>query len=178
MLIPNFGLSGQEKLLSSKVLVVGAGGIGSTVCMYLASAGIAIHVMDHDSVELSNLHRYGYQFNYHSTARIVVKNSLYAMFARQILHSESNIGKNKAISAVERLSVLNSAVQCQHISEALSYDNAALIIPNYDLVIDATDNFEARYIINDACVLSGVPFISGSSVGLEGQVRVVIPYLR
>lgn len=123
------------------------------------------------------------------TGRIYNKKQLYRyllagtklkilFFSRQILHSEANIGKNKAISAVERLSALNSGVQCQHISEALNFDNAAVIISSYDLVIDATDNFEARYIINDACVLSGVPFISGSSVGLEGQVRVVVPYLR
>ena len=97
---------------------------------------------------------------------------------RQIIHCESKIGTNKAISAVDSMSCINSAVSYDNICSQLSHENALQIIPHYDLVIDATDNFKARYIINDACVLSKVPFISGSSVGLEGQVRLIIPYLR
>jgi len=151
MLLPNCGIHGQKKLLTSKVLVVGAGGIGSTVCMYLAAAGISVSVVDSDVVETSNLHR-------------------------QIIHRESHVEMNKAVSAVCRMTELNPTVVYESIPEKFSHQNALQLVSRHDLVIDATDNFEARYIINDACLLSNIPFISGASVGLEGQIRLIIPY--
>ena len=130
--------------------MVGAGGIGSSVAMYLAAAGVPLSIMDFDAVELSNLHR-------------------------QVIHDEENEGKNKSLSAVERLQSMNSLNHYKSIPMKLTTSNAESVTKDFDLVVDATDNFEARYIINDACMLNGVPFVSGSAVGMEGQVTVFVP---
>lgn len=152
MIVPAMGgLEGQRKLTSCSVLVVGAGGIGSTVLMYLAGAGIGrIEVLDFDVVEVSNLHR-------------------------QVLHDTAAQGRLKCDSAVERLSAINPAIQCTKLHLKLTTDNALSCFQDFDIIVDATDNFEARYIINDACVLLGKPLISGSAVGLEGQITVYAP---
>lgn len=148
LLQDGFGVTGQQKLLSSSVLVVGAGGIGSTVILYLAASGIGnIGIVDFDDVEMSNLHR-------------------------QIIHKERNAGMNKAISACQAAQKLNPTIKCDAITERLNFDNATRIIANYDIVVDASDNPQTRYIINDACVLEGKPLVSGSAVGIEGQLTV------
>jgi hypothetical protein len=141
LLSEGFGVTGQLKLLESSVLVVGAGGIGSTVLLYLAAAGVGtIGVMDFDCVESTNLHR-------------------------QIIHSSTTVGMNKATSAVIRMKELNPTVNFIAIQEAFTYHNAISLVSSYDCIVDASDNTLTRYLINDACVLSNKPLVSGSSMG-------------
>ena len=148
LLKDGFGVHGQCKLLSSKVIVVGAGGIGSTALFYLAAMGIGhITVIDFDVVEVSNLHR-------------------------QIIHHERNVKMNKAISACKAMKELNPSVSCTAVQEKLTFDNALKYIAGHDCVVDATDNSTARYLINDACVLANKPLVSGSAIGTEGQLTV------
>lgn len=149
LLNDGFGVSGQEVLLSSKVLVVGAGGIGSTVLLYLAAAGIGhLTIVDSDTVESSNLHR-------------------------QIIHKEGGAGMNKAISARQSILALNPTITCHAVTSVLKHDNAIDLVEQHDVVVDATDNPRTRYFINDACVLSGrKPLVSGSAMGTEGQTTV------
>lgn len=150
MLIPQIGMSGQCSLHNHSVLVVGAGGIGSTVLLYLAGAGIGhIHIVDHDVVEASNLHR-------------------------QIIHASTPV-MSKTQSAIERMRILNPTIKVTGSECRISANNATDLIADYDVVIDATDNIHARYTINDACVLLGKPLISGSAIGLEGQLFVIMP---
>ena len=152
MIVPSVGgLEGQRQLSSTSVLVVGAGGIGSSVLLYLAGAGIGhIEVLDFDVVEISNLHR-------------------------QVLHDTKSQGQLKCESAIQRMKALNPTIQCTSSSVKLTVENAMACFEDFDVVVDATDNFEARYIINDACVLLGKPLVSGSAVGLEGQITVFAP---
>jgi adenylyltransferase/sulfurtransferase len=149
LLLPEgFGVEGQRTLLSSSVLVVGAGGIGSTVLLYLGASGIGrIGVVDFDGVETSNLHR-------------------------QVIHKSQNVGVNKAESACRAILDLNPTIQCQAIPSALTHENALELIQQYDCVVDASDNPKTRYLINDACVLAGKPLVSGSAIGTEGQLTV------
>lgn len=143
-----FGVEGQRKLLSSSVLVVGAGGIGSTLLLYLAAAGVGnISVMDFDRVDRSNLHR-------------------------QIIHRDDRVGMNKAVSACETVKTLNPSVKCIPIEDMMTFENAFEIILRHDCVVDASDNPRTRYLINDACVLSQTPLVSGSAMGTEGQLTV------
>jgi len=153
MLLPQIGPYGQKSISSSSVLIIGAGGIGSTLIMYLAGAGVGrMTIVDFDTVELSNLHR-------------------------QVIHSTGNIGLNKAISACMRIRELNDQVQCDAVQEKLTYENVLEIMKSntYEAVIDCTDNQMARYILNDACFLSQVPLVHGSAIGLEGQIMVFLP---
>jgi adenylyltransferase/sulfurtransferase len=140
MLVPQMnGYDGQVAICNTKVLVVGAGGIGSSAILYLAGAGVGrLDIVDFDNVELCNLHR-------------------------QIIHDSDSIGCNKAISACNRIHKLNPNVLCQAYQLRITYDNALDIISSYDIVVDATDNFEARYIINEACVELNRVLVSGSS---------------
>jgi adenylyltransferase and sulfurtransferase len=148
LLQEGFGVKGQGKMLSSSVLVVGAGGIGSTVLLYLAACGIGrISVLDFDVVETSNLHR-------------------------QIIHKQKNVGLNKAVSACQTLLDLNPSIQCRPLQTILNHLNAMEIIQDHDCIVDASDNPRTRYLINDACVLAGKPLISGSAIGTEGQLSV------
>jgi hypothetical protein len=141
LLSEGFGVTGQLKLLESSVLVIGAGGIGSTVLLYLAATGVGtIGVVDFDCVESTNLHR-------------------------QIIHSSTAVGMNKATSAVMRMKELNPTVNFIAIQEAFTYRNALSLVSSYDCIVDATDNTLTRYLINDACVLSNKPLVSGSSMG-------------
>jgi adenylyltransferase/sulfurtransferase len=148
LMIPEVGLNGQMKLLDAKVLVVGTGGLGCPVLLYLAAAGIGtIGIADFDTVDLSNLQR-------------------------QILFSEKDIGKSKADSAALKILSINSDIQVKKISTSLSVANALDIVGDYDVVIDASDNFQTRYVLNDACFIQKVPLVYGSLFRLEGQVSV------
>lgn len=139
---------GQMKINNSKVLVIGAGGIGSTVLMYLSGFGIGIiGIIDYDTIEISNLHR-------------------------QIIHNNNRIGINKSISACTSIKLFNPFTNCHAITFPLNAINAIEIIEKYDIIIDASDNPYTRYIINDACVLSNKPLISGSAIGYEGQITI------
>jgi adenylyltransferase/sulfurtransferase len=148
LLQDGFGIEGQCKLLSSSVLVVGAGGIGSSVLMYLAASGVGhISVVDFDEVDMSNLHR-------------------------QVIHTESNVGLNKAVSACRAMKALNPSIRCTPIQDAMTFDNALDIVARHDCIVDASDNPRTRYLINDACVLAKKPLVSGSAMGTEGQLTV------
>lgn len=146
--IPDFGPEGQEKLKHSRVLIIGAGGLGSPVLLYLAAAGVGhIKIVDFDKVELSNLQR-------------------------QVLYTEADIGKPKAVAAAERARALNSTIQIEPLGIPFTTANARELVRSVDLVIDGTDNFPTRYLSNDACVLEGKPLIYGSIYRFEGQVSV------
>lgn len=148
MILKSFGTSGQDKLAQAKVLVIGAGGLGCPALQYLTAAGVGtIGIVDNDMVSLTNLHR-------------------------QILFSESDLSKPKASTAAARLSALNSEINLEVYNEKLTTENALEIISNYDVVLDCTDNFESRYLINDACVLLNKPLVYAAVLKYEGQVTV------
>ena len=149
--LPEIGEKGQQKLLDSRVVIIGAGGLGSPAALYLAAAGIGtIGVVDMDTVEESNLQR-------------------------QILHKTETLGENKVDSAEKALSALNSDVNIITYNMRLNEDNAIGIIQDYDVVVDGTDNFPTRYLINDASVKTGTPVVHGSIFQHEGQVTVFEP---
>lgn len=146
--IPEFGLSGQQKLKDSKVLVVGAGGLGSPVLLYLAAAGVGtIGIVDFDTVDLSNLQR-------------------------QVLYKVEDIGQSKAVLAKERLLAMNPNLNVVVYQEAFTRENALELVEQYDVVADGTDNFPTRYLVNDACVLKGKVNVYASIFRFEGQVSV------
>ncbi|MFC3198457.1 ThiF family adenylyltransferase [Parapedobacter deserti] len=146
--LAGFGLEAQERLKAARVLVVGAGGLGCPVLQYLATAGAGnISVIDADTVSYHNLHR-------------------------QVLFTPHDVGKNKATTAVRRLAAQQPFVQFTAYAERLSPANALLLVGTHDLVIDGTDNFETRYLVNDACVIQNVPFVSGAIDRYTGQVSV------
>lgn len=148
MILPEIGEEGQKKLLDAKVLIVGVGGLGSPIALYLAGAGVGcIGLVDDDVVSISNLQR-------------------------QVLYSEKELGKSKAVCAAERLSAFNSEIKVQPYSTRLTEDNARDIIREYDMVVDGCDNFATRYLINDICIEQGKPYIYGAICGFEGQVSV------
>lgn len=148
LLREGWGVTGQQKLLSSRVLVIGAGGIGSTLLLYLASSGVGnITVMDFDHVDMSNLHR-------------------------QVIHTDEGVGMNKAISACNAMKKLNPTINCTPMTEMLTFDNAMELVKRHDCVVDACDNPRTRYLINDACILNNIPLVSGSAMGVEGQLTV------
>jgi len=148
LLIPDVGLEGQRKLKASAVLVIGTGGLGSPVALYLAAAGIGrIGLVDFDVVDSSNLQR-------------------------QVIHGTANIDKLKVDSARERMLDLNPDIQVEVYNEPFTSENALGIAKNYDLLIDGTDNFPTRYLTNDVCVMLGIPNIYGSIFRFDGQVSV------
>jgi len=148
ILIPEFGLEGQKKLKNASVLVIGAGGLGSPVLLYLTASGIGrIGVVEHDIVDLSNLQR-------------------------QILYEEKEVGSKKIDAAGERLKNLNENITIQKHPTRLTRYNALEIVENYDLVIDGSDNFPTRYLVNDTCELLNKPFVYGAIHQFEGQVSV------
>ncbi len=148
LIIPEFNIEGQRKLKASKVLVVGTGGLGSPLLLYLAAAGVGtLGILDYDTVDESNLQR-------------------------QVLFSESDVGKPKVDAAVERLKGLNPFIHYQTHHVQLRSDNALDIFRDYDIVVDGTDNFPTRYLVNDACVILGKPNVYGSIFRFEGQVSV------
>jgi len=155
LLNDGFGVAGQKKLLSTSILVVGAGGIGSTVLLYLAAAGVGhITVVDYDCVEMSNLHR-------------------------QVIHKDADasksydqVGMNKALSAKQSMLDLNPTLSCTALATMISADNALELVSQHNVVVDACDNPQTRYLLNDACILAGKPLVSGSAMGTEGQLTV------
>ncbi|XP_030639554.1 adenylyltransferase and sulfurtransferase MOCS3 [Chanos chanos] len=148
LLLPELGVQGQLNLSKTSVLVVGCGGLGCPLAQYLAAAGIGrLGLLDYDDVELNNLHR-------------------------QILHTEQGLGQPKALSAAQALSRLNSAVECIPYHLQLSPENALELIQQYDIVADCSDNVPTRYLVNDACVLTGRPLVSASALRMEGQLTV------
>lgn len=147
--LPEIGTDGQLKLKNASVLVVGAGGLGCPVLLYLAAAGVGtIGVVDPDTVDLSNLQR-------------------------QVLYTTNEIGKPKAKAAVAHLQKLNPELTFDSYALALDYGNARAIMADYDIVVDCTDNFKVRYLINDVCVALGKPFVYGAIHRFEGQVAVL-----
>ncbi|HVC08421.1 MAG TPA: ubiquitin-like small modifier protein 1 [Elusimicrobiota bacterium] len=148
LIMPEVGMAGQKKLKEAKVLTIGAGGLGSPLSLYLAAAGVGtIGIVDFDVVELSNLQR-------------------------QIIHSTDAVGKPKIESARARLLGVNPAIKIQTHETRLTSQNALDIIKGYDIVVDGTDNFATRYLVNDACALLGKPNVYGSIFRFEGQVSV------
>lgn len=151
IILPNIGGEGQEKLLNAKVLIVGAGGLGSAAALYLTAAGIGkIGIVDSDLVELNNLQR-------------------------QILHSAKDIGRPKVDSAKERLNDLNQDAKISSYKVRLTSENILDVIKDYDIVVDCSDNFPTRYLVNDASVLSKKPLSHGSVLGFDGQAITILP---
>ena len=151
IILTEVGGLGQTKLLESKILVIGAGGLGSPTALYLAAAGVGtLGIIDHDTVDISNLQR-------------------------QILHGTSDVGQSKVVSAKATLNEINPDVEIVMYQQRLSSENVFQLFENYDLVIDGCDNFPTRYLINDACVMMGKPNIHGSIFQFEGQVTIFYP---
>lgn len=151
LLLPEVGIEGQRALKAGRVLVIGAGGLGSPVLLYLAAAGVGtLGIVEHDTVDRSNLHR-------------------------QVLFGVDVIGQSKAEVARERLAQLNPHVRVDVHRLKLDAGNAAELVASYDLVVDATDNFTARYLINDVCMRAGKPNVSASILRFEGQLSVFVP---
>ena len=148
LIIPDVGMTGQKRLKNAKVLCVGAGGLGSPALLYLAAAGVGtLGVIDFDVVDESNLQR-------------------------QIIHGQSDIGRSKALSARDSIKEINPYIDVVVHEEALTTDNAMEIFSRYDLIVDGTDNFATRYMVNDACVLLGKPYVWGSIYRFDGQASV------
>jgi len=148
LIIPDVGMDGQKRLKNARVLVIGAGGLGSPALLYLAAAGVGtLGIVDFDTVDESNLQR-------------------------QVIHGQSDIGKSKAESARESITEVNPLVTVVVHDVRLDNDNVLDIFAGYDLILDGTDNFATRYLVNDAAVLSGKPYVWGSIFRFEGQVSV------
>ncbi|KGA19733.1 molybdopterin biosynthesis MoeZ [freshwater metagenome] len=148
LIIPDVAMAGQQRLMNAKVLCVGAGGLGSPALMYLAAAGVGtLGIVEFDTVDESNLQR-------------------------QIIHGQSDIGKSKAISAKEKIAEINPNVNVIVHEVRLDTDNVMEIFSQYDLIVDGTDNFATRYLVNDACVLLKKPYVWGSIYRFDGQASV------
>ncbi len=151
ILLQDVGVEGQEKILNGRVLIVGAGGLGAPIGMYLAAAGVGtIGIVDADVVDLSNLQR-------------------------QIIHFTPDIGKAKVDSARDKMSLINPDVNIVTYREFLDSDNAIDIIKDYDFIVDGTDNFPVKFLINDACVMAGKAFSHGGILRFNGQTFTHIP---
>lgn len=151
IILPEVGGKGQKKLLNAKVFIIGAGGLGCPVGYYLAAAGVGtIAMIDNDEVELSNLQR-------------------------QIAHSVKTLGKPKVESAKNTFESLNPDVNVIALKQRISKNNIMEFIKDYDIVVDGSDNFPTRYLVNDACVMAGKPLVSGAILRFEGQVTTIIP---
>ncbi|MGG7102940.1 adenylyltransferase/sulfurtransferase MoeZ [Rhodococcus sp. 24CO] len=148
LIIPNVGMSGQKRLKNAKVLFIGAGGLGSPALLYLAAAGVGtIGIVDFDEVDMSNLQR-------------------------QVIHGRSDVGRSKAVSARESILEINDHVDVRLHEFRLDNSNAVALFSQYDLILDGTDNFATRYLVNDAAVIAGKPYVWGSIYRFEGQVSV------
>jgi adenylyltransferase/sulfurtransferase len=151
IMLPQIDVAGQERLLQSHVLIVGLGGLGSPVALYLAAAGVGhLTLADDDRVDLSNLQR-------------------------QIIHDQSQVDQLKVRSATDRIRALNPDTRIDSIAVRLEHEALDSAVASVDLVIDGTDNFSTRYAINDACFAAGVPLVSGAAIRMEGQVAVFDP---
>lgn len=151
ILLADVGVEGQEKIRNGKVLVVGAGGLGAPVSLYLAAAGVGtIGIVDGDVVDLSNLQR-------------------------QVIHFTPDVGKPKVESAEEKIRLINPGVNVVTYKEFLMSDNALDIINDYDFIVDGTDNFPVKFLINDACIMAGKPYSHGGILRFEGQTFTHLP---
>lgn len=151
IILPEVGPVGQRKLLAAKVLMIGAGGLGSPAAMYLAAAGVGtLGIVDYDVVDLSNLHR-------------------------QIIHGHNSIGRPKVESVADRLADVNPDVKVVAFNEPISSHNAMEIVGQFDVVVNGSDNFPTRYLVNDAAYLLGKPLVDGSLFRFEGQATVYMP---
>jgi molybdopterin/thiamine biosynthesis adenylyltransferase len=151
ILLDNVGVEGQQKLLNSKVMIIGTGGLGAPAAMYCAAAGIGkIGIVDADVVEVSNLQR-------------------------QIIHFTADIGSPKVFSAKEKMQAINPDVEVESIKIFVNASNIEEIIDGYDFVIDGTDSFATKFLINDACVMKGIPFSHGGILRFNGQTMTVLP---
>jgi molybdopterin/thiamine biosynthesis adenylyltransferase len=151
IIMPQIGGKGQRKLLDAKVLLIGAGGLGSPVALYLAAAGVGtLGIVDFDVVDVTNLQR-------------------------QILHHTGDIGRLKAESAAETIAGINPDVQVVQHRIQLTSENAMAVLRPYDIVVDGSDNFPTRYLVNDACVMLGKPCVHGSIFLFEGQAATFVP---
>ena len=152
LIMPEVGVEGQEKLVQAKILLVGAGGLGSPLGLYLAAAGIGtLGLVDFDVVDFTNLQR-------------------------QIIHRTEDVGRLKVTSAMEKIQAINPEVKVTTYNAPLSQDNIMDIIRDYDVVIDGTDNFPTRYLVNDACIFQKKPNIYGSIFRFDGQATVFVPF--
>ena len=152
LLLPEVGIEGQQKLLDAKVLLLGAGGLGSPTALYLAAAGVGtLGIVDDDTVDLSNLQR-------------------------QVIHNSNRVGVPKVDSAEETITALNPDVQVNKYPVRLGPSNIMDILPGYDIVVDGLDNFPTRYLLNDASVRLQIPVVSAAILGFEGQLSVFKPY--
>ena len=151
IILKEIGVKGQKKLLNAKVLIIGAGGLGAPCAMYLAAAGVGtIGIADADEVDLSNLQR-------------------------QIIHATEDVGKPKVQSAKETINKMNPDVTVNTYHEFVSSENIMEIIKDYDFIIDGTDNFPAKFLINDACVMAKKPFCHAGIIRFEGQLMTYVP---
>ena len=152
LLLPEVGTEGQQKLLDAKVLLLGAGGLGSPAALYLAAAGVGtLGIVDNDEVDISNLQR-------------------------QVIHSSERVGVPKVDSAEQTINALNPDVKVQKYPLRLGAENIMEVLPGYDVVVDGLDNFPTRYLLNDASVRLGIPVVSAAILGFEGQLSVFKPY--
>ncbi|MBQ9687316.1 MAG: molybdopterin-synthase adenylyltransferase MoeB [Oscillospiraceae bacterium] len=151
IILKDVGVRGQKKLLNAKVLIIGAGGLGSPAAMYLAAAGVGtLGIVDSDAVELSNLQR-------------------------QILHGTPDVGRPKVDSSRESIERLNPDVQVKTYHTLVTAENVMALIADYDFILECTDNFPAKFLISDACVLAGKPFCHGGIIRFFGQVMTYVP---
>lgn len=151
LMLPEIGVHGQKRLLAAKALVVGAGGLGSPAALYLAAAGVGtIGIVDDDVVELSNLQR-------------------------QILHRTADVGAPKVDSAARAIGELNDDVTVRTYRERADVDTIGDLIEDYDVIVDGSDNFATKFLVNDACVLAGKPYVFGAAVRFEGQLMTYVP---
>lgn len=151
ILLPEVGGKGQKRIAESKVLIIGAGGLGSPAALYLAAAGVGtIGIIDGDKVDRSNLHR-------------------------QVIHSTPDMGTSKVLSAKAKMEAINSNVRVATVEERLSAANARALFDEYDIILDGTDNFPAKFLINDAAVMSGKPLIHGGILRFDGQIFTILP---
>ncbi|MDR2783988.1 MAG: HesA/MoeB/ThiF family protein [Treponema sp.] len=151
ILLQDIGVEGQEKIREGKVLVIGAGGLGAPALLYLAAAGVGtLGIIDGDTVDLSNLQR-------------------------QVIHFTPDVGKAKVVSAKEKINQINPDVNAVTYNEFFRADNAFEIIKDYDFIIDGTDSFPVKFLINDACVLGGKPFSHGGILRFDGQTLTHLP---
>ena len=148
LIMPEVGMEGQQKLKAASVLCIGTGGLGSPLALYLAAAGVGtLGLVDFDVVDFTNLQR-------------------------QIIHSTADVGRSKLDSATDKIEAMNPFVEVRRFDTRLSSDNAMRIFRDFDIVVDGTDNFPTRYLVNDACVLSGKPNVYGSIFRFEGQASI------
>lgn len=151
IMIPEIGEAGQEKLKAARILIAGAGGLGSPIALYLAAAGVGvIRIIDYDQVALSNLNR-------------------------QILHGEEDQGKRKVDSAHEKLTRLNPSVITEPVAATITDDTARKLVQGMDALVDALDNVTTRYILNKVAIENGIPFFHGAVAGFEGRAMTIVP---